>query len=469
MYDTAQLLFRRPTPADIEALDLLEQESLPDKAVRSFSNRNALNRWLADDGADMILAVIDKLIVGVILTTGDRDRQVIQTITVLPDAQRKHIGTRLVREAFAAAKTRGRKRLFVSYPDSRPDLKRFFASSGFETITATRGMIAAAAFPPPNQNDMKQPLIEAARHDDISHLIEIESICHNDIDHGIRLDAKNLADSIRAAGSHLLVARIDDSVSGYALLRRDGSYWVLDAIAVDPDYHRRGIGRQLVRHAEDIARKSDANEIAIHIEAGRPSHEAFVTALGYPSHSKAPERDYFGPGRHARSCIRSLNSANNKQDEQTTAPVNPIRSATHADIPSLVTLAGDMRIDFADLIDCKNTSVIIYDKGNDVTGFAALAPDTKTDQAFRLLGLAVGSDRRMTGIGRELMDAVYAIVRNAPGRRNLTLILDPANVGQRNFFRRNGIDPDHGKTLPGHFGPDRDGILCQKSFGFSLG
>jgi ribosomal-protein-alanine N-acetyltransferase len=57
-----------------------------------------------------------------------------------------------------------------------------------------------------------------------------------------------------AAGHHYLSARNGNSLIGYAGLARVGADAEIHTLAVDPAYHRRGVGRALLRAVLDRAR-----------------------------------------------------------------------------------------------------------------------------------------------------------------------------------------------------------------------
>jgi ribosomal-protein-alanine N-acetyltransferase len=57
-----------------------------------------------------------------------------------------------------------------------------------------------------------------------------------------------------AAGHYYLSARNGDSLIGYAGLARVGADAEIHTLAVDPLYHRRGVGRALLRAVLDRAR-----------------------------------------------------------------------------------------------------------------------------------------------------------------------------------------------------------------------
>ena len=66
-------------------------------------------------------------------------------------------------------------------------------------------------------------------------------------------NAQTFLDAL-AAGHYYLSARNGDSLIGYAGLARVGADAEIHTLAVDPLYHRRGVGRALLRAVLDRAR-----------------------------------------------------------------------------------------------------------------------------------------------------------------------------------------------------------------------
>lgn len=84
-------------------------------------------------------------------------------------------------------------------------------------------------------------------------------------------------EQIRAGG--VFVAEVSDSVMGFAAIlpREDGDF-ELDALFVEPDTWRHGIGRALVDHCAAAARAAGAESLHV---VGNPHAEGFYTACGF--------------------------------------------------------------------------------------------------------------------------------------------------------------------------------------------
>lgn len=79
--------------------------------------------------------------------------------------------------------------------------------------------------------------------------------------------------------------RQDDHVIGFSQL--NPSMYEIEAVYVDPDHGRRGIGAQLLRHAEDAARARGLRELRL---AASLNAVPFYQACGFIAHNEAMYR-----------------------------------------------------------------------------------------------------------------------------------------------------------------------------------
>jgi len=110
--------------------------------------------------------------------------------------------------------------------------------------------------------------------------------------YGKHLESKGVA-SIRrnletaASVDTVLLALADGSPAGFASLRllpqieTGRTHAELSDLFVDAGHRRRGIGRQLMQAAEDLARKRGASRIVLTVGADNRRARAFYRALGY--------------------------------------------------------------------------------------------------------------------------------------------------------------------------------------------
>jgi GNAT superfamily N-acetyltransferase len=101
------------------------------------------------------------------------------------------------------------------------------------------------------------------------------------------------------ADGHVLVAESDDVIVGFAavLPRPDGNA-ELDALFVEPNLWKRGVGRLLVDHCADLARQR-ASRI-LHV-VGNPHAEGFYVACGFQTTGAVETR--FGSGLSMQRAI----------------------------------------------------------------------------------------------------------------------------------------------------------------------
>jgi GNAT superfamily N-acetyltransferase len=94
-----------------------------------------------------------------------------------------------------------------------------------------------------------------------------------------------------AAGG-VFVAERDGVVAGFAALvpRSDGGA-ELDALFVEPEIWKHGVGRQLVNHIADVAREKAASFLHV---IGNPHAEGFYRSCGFRVIGTVDTR--FGPG-----------------------------------------------------------------------------------------------------------------------------------------------------------------------------
>lgn len=79
----------------------------------------------------------------------------------------------------------------------------------------------------------------------------------------------------------VLVAREDGRIVGAAMTGHDGHRGALYYLGVDPDSRRGGVGRALVRAAEDWCRSRGAPKLNLLVRTENQAVLAFYDALGY--------------------------------------------------------------------------------------------------------------------------------------------------------------------------------------------
>jgi N-acetylglutamate synthase-like GNAT family acetyltransferase len=104
-------------------------------------------------------------------------------------------------------------------------------------------------------------------------------------------DAISIPDA-QIEGGSVFVAEADDVIVGFAAIlpRADGDQ-ELDALFVEPDRQRSGIGRKLVEYCAQAARAQGARELHV---VGNPHAEAFYKSCGFQV--RGYEQTRFGVG-----------------------------------------------------------------------------------------------------------------------------------------------------------------------------
>ena len=87
--------------------------------------------------------------------------------------------------------------------------------------------------------------------------------------------------SIRAANVNVLVARMDNRIAGFAIMRYGEDVAHLDLLAVAPSYRRAGVGRQLLLWVEKCANVGGILRIELEVRAQNSRAQMFYETMGY--------------------------------------------------------------------------------------------------------------------------------------------------------------------------------------------
>ena len=114
---------------------------------------------------------------------------------------------------------------------------------------------------------------------------------------GARTDEPEIRDKL--SGGRFVVAEKEGRVLGCVYLEVDPptSYWGL--LAVHPAEQGTGLGRRLMRHAEDEVRRAGAREATILVINLRRNLRGWYRGLGY---SEAGTRPFEAPERQIQPC-----------------------------------------------------------------------------------------------------------------------------------------------------------------------
>lgn len=123
-------------------------------------------------------------------------------------------------------------------------------------------------------------MIRAATERDIDSFLPIE---HRSFHHD-RLTRLDFHRALKAKSAVLLTAEEGGAVLGYALLKVRGRQAHLESLAVDPDARRLGLGRALLRAAEEACLARGALHMRLEIREDNPAAYALYRSLGYRQH-----------------------------------------------------------------------------------------------------------------------------------------------------------------------------------------
>jgi ribosomal protein S18 acetylase RimI-like enzyme len=106
--------------------------------------------------------------------------------------------------------------------------------------------------------------------------------------------------AVCAAIETALVAELDGQVGGFACVRvvpcvlYAEPYAELTELYVEPALRRRGLGRALIAHAEQLAHARGASELMIMTGVGNAAAQALYRAAGYDTYAVALNRKVRG-------------------------------------------------------------------------------------------------------------------------------------------------------------------------------
>lgn len=90
------------------------------------------------------------------------------------------------------------------------------------------------------------------------------------------------------------VAELQQQVVAVAIAGYDGASGTIEALAVDPDRQRQGIGRKLTTHIEGVLRLRGCSQIELYAAPDQTEVAAFLSQLGYDPDSRQAFRKSLG-------------------------------------------------------------------------------------------------------------------------------------------------------------------------------
>jgi ribosomal-protein-alanine N-acetyltransferase len=134
------------------------------------------------------------------------------------------------------------------------------------------------------------------RADDFEPLYAIERLC---FEPPHRFSRGYMRQLVLARDGATWVAEDDGKIAGFAIVEwsreRAGMIAYLQTIEVAPEARGQGVGRELLRRAEDSARAAGAATVWLHVNAANAGAIRLYHAHGYACEGR--EEDYYGRGQ----------------------------------------------------------------------------------------------------------------------------------------------------------------------------
>jgi ribosomal protein S18 acetylase RimI-like enzyme len=89
------------------------------------------------------------------------------------------------------------------------------------------------------------------------------------------------------------VAEREGELVGLIVLGVDPEGFLVDNVAVDPSYQGRGVGRALLEHAEDAARRAGFDSIYLYTHERMTENLALYSRIGYVEYDRRAQGDAF--------------------------------------------------------------------------------------------------------------------------------------------------------------------------------
>ncbi len=143
-------------------------------------------------------------------------------------------------------------------------------------------------------------MLRPAELKDIDALLGIEHRCF----HADRLSRLDFTRALKGKSAVVLLLEQGGVVLGYALLRVRGRQAHLESLAVDPPARRLGLGRALLKGAEQAGLERGALHMRLEIREDNPAALALYESLGYRQHGTWLE--YYEDESDARRLRKAL-------------------------------------------------------------------------------------------------------------------------------------------------------------------
>ena len=115
---------------------------------------------------------------------------------------------------------------------------------------------------------------------------------------------RRVAASVRQPETNVLVARVEERIAGFGIMRYGAEAAHLDLFAVDRAWQGQGLGRRLLEWLERPARVAGLARIVLEVRADNAGARAFYERLGYRPLARLP--GYYQGREAALRLERSL-------------------------------------------------------------------------------------------------------------------------------------------------------------------
>jgi ribosomal protein S18 acetylase RimI-like enzyme len=138
------------------------------------------------------------------------------------------------------------------------------------------------------------PTLRPAQEADAPRLAEIATAAYGHYVERMGYEPRPMTDDYDEVVHRLsvTVAEVDGEVAGFVALGEEDEGYVVDNVAVSPEHQRAGVGRALLEHAEEEARRLGYDSIYLYTHETMTENIALYARIGYAEYARRPYRDF---------------------------------------------------------------------------------------------------------------------------------------------------------------------------------
>jgi [ribosomal protein S18]-alanine N-acetyltransferase len=131
-----------------------------------------------------------------------------------------------------------------------------------------------------------------------SDVVEIARMSRDLIENGLRWSwtPSRVAASVRSSNTIVVVARAENRIAGFGIMRYGDDEAHLDLLGVGHEYRREGVGRRLVEWLEKPALVAGISAVFLEVRGSNHGAQVFYERLGY---RKLAQIAYYYQGRES--------------------------------------------------------------------------------------------------------------------------------------------------------------------------